>query len=639
MSDLQQLSFGNSSITVRAVSESEDRGEKPAPAAMTDLLSALSLGPAWAKGAEINKSAAAKYQGREFEPREERSRGGQRDEGRGGQRGGGGRDFRGGGGGGGAPRRDGGGAPRRDGGGPPRRDDFQSGNQGAPRQGQPMRGGGRDFRDSRDEPQPPKGVRVEIRPAAAGMHAVAKEILHLARVYSLFEIAKVLLAARDRYQAHFSAKEPAGPMFACLKDGSLWLSREEAMAHLWNAEWLGEYYAEEQVEIDPPKGNFQGVARCGISGDYLGPPNYHGYQTAIRQLHRERFAHMSFEQYASKVRTERGEEAVNAWLATMSKTTRFRATGMADEPPLLTKADVERHFGQHYFSGIYAETREASVSGDIAARHLSPPLLTGLKWASAHARKHPATLIPELCRGLEKEHLPIFKRQGKLFTGPARPHPLDEQIVLADRPAAMCHWLGEHQEAKLAALWQAVLPEGQTEPTEEWLRDLFWLLTQGHVLLLQDDSLVLPVRRPRVEPAAGDGSATPAPKKKRKRNRKRRGRPLAGVKSKIAALRKAKPATSRKLKVVSRQPIVRPTPVQAAEPDQEVFQHGNASPDVRLEVILPPSAVAAVVPEVTAETPEPEAPVPQVDAPAAELEEDPTEVPAAAEDADLVAED
>jgi hypothetical protein len=593
---------------------------------MTDLLSALSLGPAWAKGADINKSAAAKYQGREFEPREERSRGGQRDEGRGGQRGGGGgRDFRGGGGGGGGPRRDGGAGPRRDGagagGGGPRRDDFRS-SQGAPR-------GGRDGRDFRDEPEPPKGVRVEIRPAAAGMHAVAKEILHLARVYSLFEIAKVLLAARDRYEAKFSAKEPAGPMFACLKDGSLWLSREEAMAHLWNAEWLGEYYAEEQVEIDPPKGNFQGVARCGISGDYLGPPNYHGYQTAIRQLHRERFAHMSFEQYASKVRTERGEEAVTAWLASMSKTTRFRATGMADEPPLATKAEVERHFGQHYFSGIYAETREAAISGDIAARHLSPPLLTVLKGASAHARKHPATLIPELCRGLEKEHLPIFKRQGKLFTGPARPHPLDEQIVLADRPAAMCTWLAEHQEAKLAAMWLAVLPEGQAEPTEEWLRDLFWLLTQGHILLLQDDSLVLPVRRPRAEPIAGDGTAAPAPKKKRKRNRKRRGRPLAGVKSKITELRKIKPVQKRNLRVTARKPIERPAPVEVAEPAVAAAEV-HASPAVHLEVFLPPAAVAAVVPEVAVESPVAEAALPEADAPAAALEE--------AADPDLAAE-
>ena len=45
--------------------------------------------------------------------------------------------------------------------------------------------------------------------------------------------------------------------------------------------------------------------------------NFHSYQTNLRRLHRERFASMPFELYAAKVRTERGEEAVNAWLETM----------------------------------------------------------------------------------------------------------------------------------------------------------------------------------------------------------------------------------------------------------------------------------------------------------------------------------
>lgn len=574
------------------MSESEDRGEQPVQEAMTDLLSAFSLGPAWAKIAESNKSAAAKYQGREHETRDgrgardergrggrdERGRGGRDERGRGGhgerggfrgERGHGGRDERGG---------------RRDG----RRDDERG------------RAGGRSgVREFREEAEPPKGVRVEIRPAVAGVHAVAKEILHLARVYSLYEIAKVLLAARDRYQAKFSAKEPAGPLYVCLKDGSLWMSRQEALAHLWKAEWLSEYYVEEEVEIDPPKGNFQGVARCGISGVYLGPPNYHGYQTAIRQLHRERFGHMTFEQYASKVRTERGEEAVNAWLATMSKTTHFRATGMPDEPQLATRADVERHFAEHYFAGVFAETREASVSGNIAARHLSPPLLTVLKGASAHARKHPATIIPDLCRGLEKEHLPIFKRQGKLFTGPARPHPLDEETVLADRPAAICRWLAEHPEAKLADLWKAVLPEGQTEPGEEWLRDLFWLLSQGHILLLQDDTLVLPVRRPRAEQPS-----EPAPKKKRKRNRKRRGRPLGMVKAKLAEMRKAG-ATKRPLRVVQRKHVPREEPEvgvpvvgDAFPADDHVTSVANEPAQVAVPVAPPVAECAVVAPAV-----------------------------------------
>ncbi len=34
------------------------------------------------------------------------------------------------------------------------------------------------------------------------------------------------------------------------------------------------------------------VNHGGFSGEWLGPPNYHGYQTALAQIHRERFGHI-----------------------------------------------------------------------------------------------------------------------------------------------------------------------------------------------------------------------------------------------------------------------------------------------------------------------------------------------------------
>jgi hypothetical protein len=97
-----------------------------------------------------------------------------------------------------------------------------------------------------------------------------------------------------------------------------------------NSELRNELIEEETIEVEPPTGNFQAIARCGISGEWLGPVNFHSYQTNLRRLHRERFARMPFELYAAKVRTERGEEAVNAWLETMKHKTRWRIKGEGD---------------------------------------------------------------------------------------------------------------------------------------------------------------------------------------------------------------------------------------------------------------------------------------------------------------------
>ena len=485
--------ISGTSANLRAVSDPSDELAKR-------LLSAFDLGPSWARGDAPAKKTP------EF--REDEAPRGRRD---GGERGR--RDF---------DRRDG---DRRDGRGGGRGDgrgDFRQQRGGGDRDRDRRQGGGRDF-GPRELPQPAEGVRVTLIPAAEAVHLVVREIHHVARVYSLFDVAQILLAGRNRYHLQFTVSEKVPPIFVSLKDQSLWLTKEEALAHFWQSEAAEEYYESEETETEPPAGNFQVVARCGMSGEWLGPPNFHSYQTTLRRLHRERFSNLPFEVYASRVRTERGEEAVNAWLDTMRKRVRWRPKGADDSAWRFDRSEIERDFATRLFPEIFQEVRSAEVAGDIPAKNLSPGLLACVRIAGSHARKHPAILIPAICRLLENEHLSVFKREGKLFTGPARPHPLTTDAILAERPAAMVKWLEENPDKKLAQLWTGVLPEGQTEPGKEWLADLFWLLTQGHVLLFADDTLVLPRRRaPQGAPAAKEKApAAKAAKKKKRKKRKR----------------------------------------------------------------------------------------------------------------------
>lgn len=366
---------------------------------------------------------------------------------------------------------------------------------------------------------------MTISPSAEAVHLVVREIHQVARVYSLFDVAQILLASRERYILHFSTGEKRPAFFRGRHEPSLWLTKEEAVAHFWNSPAVGEFYESEEIEAELPSGNFQVVARCGMSGEWLGPPNYHGYQSALRRLHRERFANLPFDVFASRVRTERGEEAVNAWLDTMRKRVRWRAKGAGDDAWTFDRGEIERDFATRLFDEAFEETREAELRGDVPARNLSLGLLACVRIASSHARKHPAILIPAVCRMLESEHLAVFKREGKLFTGPARPHPLSTDAKLAERPAAMVGWMEGKENPKLADLWAEVLPDGQAEPCKEWLADLFWLLTQGHVLLFADDTIVLPRRRQPAAPASTkEGEAKVAKKKKRRKRRKPRAR-------------------------------------------------------------------------------------------------------------------
>ncbi|MBC7979448.1 MAG: hypothetical protein H7Y36_02685 [Armatimonadetes bacterium] len=531
------------------------------PNPLQGLLSELALGPAWAR--DKSDTPAKKFQPREdrefaHRSRDNRQTGDRREHNDRGE--------------------------RRQGGGGERRNYDSSRSNVAPRH---------------EEIPPAEGVSVSLLPEKTAIQLIAREIQQVARVYPLFDIAQIILAQRARTRAIFEVEPSKPPFYRCKIEEALFLTKEEALRHLLQSPWRDRFIEESTIEVDPPKGSFQSVARCGISGEWLGPPNFHSYQTNLRRIHRERFANMPFEAYSAKVRTERGEEAVNEWLASMKTQTRWRirseeklqeakaigpdekATPVPDAepvpadhtieiskteplsdsqpqlsemaptepnsiiseesvaedlPPITTdsgeptlerneddpgshsedpkpvknepddedspwytdRSEVERIIAAEVLEKVFHVTRKAKVSSAISAKNLSAALLTRLKFTGNHIRKHPAIMIPTICRVLEEEHMPVFKRKGKLFTGPARPHSLAADAVLAARPASMVKWIRENPPAKLEGLWAAILPEGSTAPPQEFAADLFWLLQQGHILLYTDDVLV--VQEPREIP-------------------------------------------------------------------------------------------------------------------------------------------
>lgn len=463
---------------------------------LSSLLTSFALGPSWARatggGTHERPTQAFAKPAKGGAQRFERE-GGPRD----GEGGGRGQDRR---------------QPRDRDGGPRPSFRGRDGDRNERRQGPPQRS---------EEILPAAGVRVTLMPDAQAVHLIGKEVHQVARVYPLFDVAKILLAERGRCRAIFEVQDSHPPLFRGKLDDSLFLTRDEAIHHLWQSDLRQQLVEEETIETEPPSGNFQLVARCGLSGEWLGPPNFHAYQSNLRRIHRERFAHLPFATYSSKVRTERGEEAVNAWLETMKQKTRWRLKGDGDEGWVDDLNEIRRQLALRCFDSAFEECRRVEVLASIPPANVSPSLMVSLKAAGNHARNHPAILIPAVCKALEAEHLPVFKRQGKLFTGPARPHPLPPGATLAERPGIMVEWIRANKPAKLEGLWKAVLPEGGTAPPAEFAADLFWLLHQGHILLFTDDTLaVQEVREPQAPEAKGEGAAGTAKKKKKKKKRK-----------------------------------------------------------------------------------------------------------------------
>jgi hypothetical protein len=191
---------------------------------------------------------------------------------------------------------------------------------------------------------------------------------------------------------------------------------------------------------------------------------------------------------------------------------------------------VEQHFLNNRFPEMYVATHKVEIPANTPVNFFSPSLLVNFKNAARHSGSHPAIIIPTVCTLLEKEHLPVFKKQGKLYAGPSRPHPIPEETTFSDRLDKIVTFMRGNPETKLAKLWKSVLPEGETDPSPEWLADLYWLLSQGHLLLFADDTLILPQKR-KAEPAPAVEKKAAAPKeaKVRKRKPKKPRKPLLRI--------------------------------------------------------------------------------------------------------------
>ncbi len=222
---------------------------------------------------------------------------------------------------------------RRDGpGGGPRRE----GGHGGPRG---------DFRGPPREPAGPyisPFFTVTFYPEDGSFKILADAIRKSCRTFELFYIAKSVVEKNERFVAVVQRIQPGAkpgapapaegaapatpgvkpaPFYISVPDGVPFDTEDAAIAHVLDKH-LGLFFDTAEVEVDPPKGNFQVVNRCTITGTLLAPPNYHLYNSIVAQHHAAN-VRMPLEAYKAKIETVRDPEVVAQWLEKMKKATRY----------------------------------------------------------------------------------------------------------------------------------------------------------------------------------------------------------------------------------------------------------------------------------------------------------------------------
>lgn len=450
----------------------------------------------------------------------------------------------------------------RKGGRPPRRDFPPRGPRpgGGPR---PDRGGNRPDRGpqagrrseafaaepaaQREPVTPPPDVSITILPDEKGVESLARQIRATGRAYPLFDIARLILQKPERQLIRFDVKKnaegkPVQPLFLCALDDTLWLSEEEATAHIL-ARHFDTLYQAERTATEPPRGTYTFVAQCGLSGAVLGPPNYHDYQNQLRKLHAERFSRMPFEAFKARVKIVKDEAVVKKWIEDHSFKTEYICLNVPEPRKLASREDLNQHFREVHLANLVKSVDTYTMGGAVARQLRSPGLQRAWRVAWEEQRRFPLQVATVLSQQFAGHGLQFFKVDRTVtHVSVARPHYLDlEATPASESIRRIVEFINANPKCTRRKLFETfapspaatsaaptapadpaaapVAPEASPEQTA-LASDLHWLIHQGHVIefangIIQTAKKPLPrppkPEKPAVAPPAAAASRAETP--------------------------------------------------------------------------------------------------------------------------------
>lgn len=184
-------------------------------------------------------------------------------------------------------------------------------------------------------------------PEDTGFAAIVKAVRASCRTFQLFEITKAVLEKNDRFVVVLQRAKPAaaegqpaakpGPLFMSMPDHLPFDTEDAAVQHALSNN-LGSFFDMQEVEVDPPKGSYPIINKCGVTGELLGPPNYHRYQQILQQHYAAKIKGMSFDRFRDSIVSVREPEVAAAWLEKMKKAVRYTwktpVARTATKPPM-----------------------------------------------------------------------------------------------------------------------------------------------------------------------------------------------------------------------------------------------------------------------------------------------------------------
>lgn len=347
----------------------------------------------------------------------------------------------------------------------------------------------------------PTPVMVSFLPKPKGLSFVVHRIHSSRRSYPLAELAGVFLSNPDYCEVKVEARRGSDRLrvYQCKKCRMAALSNEQIASHVLSAH-MEEHFAREEIVGEAPAGSFVCVAKCGLSGTLLGPPNHHSYAEKLQEIHQARYGGMSLDEYRSHIEMVRDPEAVEQWRQQSRNHVRYELKGSTDgEAEPLTWTEAESYMREKVVPALISDAARAVLPMDTARDMEDPKLRETIRHAWRRESHSPRSL-PFALRGAFKHmHLHVFKAgQGDVFVCAVPPSPLDPAHAVASIGEVLTH-LQAQPGCTRRQMVEALRPGAEPESAEvaELLQPLSWLIEKGHIIEFFNGTLSVPQGAPR----------------------------------------------------------------------------------------------------------------------------------------------
>lgn len=339
---------------------------------------------------------------------------------------------------------------------------------------------------------------VSFVPEQNRLTTMISDIRAAQHAFPLPELAQLFLSRPEWHLVKFEAQKQSGghyvaKLYQCKLSGFVFSEYEACLKHAVD-QAMEQVFKAETIEQEAPSGNFVCVARCRISGELLGPPNHHGYNKRVEELHRTRFARMSLDDYRRNIETVHDSAVIERWKESCRVRTVYRRVeNGADGEPMDYDA-ARAYVAEHVAPKKVVPVSRAVVPGPLSRDIQDPGLLRLLRSAWGREQRFPVTLVRALRGAFKRMGLHHFDTPGgHTFVTAIAPKPIDPSHVVPEIREVL-DWLQAHPGCSRQDLIEGVRPAavGKVSEMAVVLQPLTWLIEKGHVIEFHNGTLALP---------------------------------------------------------------------------------------------------------------------------------------------------